>query len=117
MNDCRDEDCEDYKRRRLLNCMDKCHKKKTSLKDNTEPGDEVPCSAELDPLFPTREDIEQMARSNPVLRQSIIMGAMQKLNWVETMHLAVKCLIEYSDAQNKKMIKIVELSGKPLIIK
>lgn len=70
----------------------------------------------LDPLFPTKKEIEQMARSNPVLYRAIRIGEMQKLNWVETLHLAVKCLVEYSDDQNKIMIKIVELSGKPLII-
>lgn len=71
----------------------------------------------LDPLFPTREDIEQMARSNPVLCRVINIGAMQRLNWVETMHLAVKCLVEYSDDREKTLLKIVELSGQPLVIK
>ena len=71
----------------------------------------------LDPLFPTREEIEQMARSNPILYRAIKMGAMRELNWVETMHLAVKCLVEYSDDQKKTMIKMTELSTRPLIFK
>ena len=71
----------------------------------------------LDPLFPTRQDIEQMAESNPVLYRAIKMAEMQKVQtWAEVLQIAVKCLVEYSDAQNERMVKIVELSGKPFVI-
>ena len=89
----------------------------TALKANKEPGAEVPCSDGLDPSFPTRQDIEAMAKNNPVLYRAIKTAEMLKVQtWAEVLQLAVKCLVEYSDAQNERMIKIVELSGKPFVI-
>jgi hypothetical protein len=95
--------------------MTEANEKAKGLKDNEVGQSELMDG--LDPLFPTRKEIEQMARSNPVLCRAINMGAMQKLNWVETMHLAVKCLVEYSDDQKKTMIKMAEISTVSLLIK
>lgn len=91
--------------------------KKTPQNKNKPSISESELKDGLDPLFPTREDIEQMAKSNLVLCRAINMGAMQKLSWTETLHLAVKCLVEYSDDQTENMIKMAELSTRPLTIK
>ena len=87
------------------------------FKEEKDDGSKVPCSAGLDPSFPTRQDIEAMAKNNPVLYRAIKTAEMLKVQtWAEVLQLAVKCLVEYSDAQNERMIKIVELSGKPFVI-
>lgn len=67
-------------------------------------------------LYPTREEVEQMARNNIVLYQALRVAESRKLNWVETLHLAVKCLVEQNDCQHKNMVRMAELSTATFIV-
>lgn len=70
----------------------------------------------LDPLFPTREEIEKLAHNNPILYAAMKAKEAEGLSWTETLQFAVKYLIEKNNELQDRMIKMAELSTRPLVI-
>ncbi len=70
----------------------------------------------LDPLFPTREEIEKLAYNNLILYAAIKAKEAEGLSWTETLQFAVKYLIEKNNELQDGMIKMAELSTRPLVI-
>ena len=71
----------------------------------------------LDPLFPTREEIERLAYNNIILYAAMQAKESEGLSWTETLQFAVKYLIEKNNELQDSMIKMAELSTRPPIIK
>lgn len=70
----------------------------------------------LDPLFPTKEEIEKLAYGNIILYTALQAKELKGLSWTETLQFAVKHLIEKNNGLQDQIIKTVELSGRPLVI-
>jgi len=78
---------------------------------------ESPSLTGYDPLFPTRAEIERLAYNNIILYAAMRTKEAEGLDWTETLQFAVKFLIEENDGLKDTMIKMQELSTRPLIIK
>jgi hypothetical protein len=70
----------------------------------------------LDPLCPTREEIEKLAYNNLILYSAMRAKEMSKLSWTETLQLAVKFLIEQNNDLQNKLIRAAEHAGEINIV-
>lgn len=85
-------------------------------KDESKGESAVRLSDGLDPLFPTREEIEKLAYNNLILYAAMTAKETHGLTWTETLQFAVKHIIEKNNELQEQMIKMAKLSTKPLII-
>lgn len=100
--------CEKHNEEYVWECH-KCEIENRVSKSALAPG--------LDPLFPTREEIEKLAYNNLILYAAMRAKEAAGLSWTETLQFAVKYLIEKNNELQDNMIKRAELSTRPLVIK
>ena len=58
----------------------------------------------LDPLFPTKEEIEKLAYNNLILYAAMTAKETKGLSWTETLQFAVKHLIEKNNELQEQAV-------------